>query len=351
MRGFTPAGLGVVVAVCLMLAMRPAFWNLDADGAPEAVAKWLRVFARTFLFALPMYVMVVKVELLTAGARPLIRVAGLAGAVVLGAAVYSTVVRLVMQMPDASVWQWQFAFFVRAAAIGGLLTAIVYFAARERDARRELHRARLARVEIERQATESRLRLLQAQLEPHFLFNALASIKRLYEKEPGGGEAMLRDLDDYVKVATARAGLVEARLAGEFALAESFLAIFKVRMGSRLRVRVSMPEHLASALVPPLMVGTLVENAIKHGIGPRSTGGTVSITARLEGEMVEIAVQDDGVGFRARSGSGVGLANIRARLDALFAGRGGLELASNVDGGVTATLRLPHQLAAQAASA
>jgi sensor histidine kinase YesM len=347
MGGFTPAGLGVVVAVCLMLATRPAFWNLDADRAPEAVARFLLISARTFLFALPMYLMVVKVELLTAGARPLVRIAGLAGAVLLGAAAYSTTA-LVLGLGH---WHWQLAFFLRALAVGGLLTAIMYFAARERDARRELHRARLARVEIEQQATESRLRLLQAQLEPHFLFNALASIKRLYEKEPGGGRSMLRDLDDYVKVATTQARLLETPLAGEVALAESFLAIFKVRMGSRLRVRISMPGNVMSALVPPLMVGTLVENAIKHGIAPRSTGGTVSILARLEGETVEIDVQDDGVGFRARSGAGVGLANIRARLDTLFAGRGGLELASNAQGGVTATLRLPCRFAPRGAPA
>jgi sensor histidine kinase YesM len=90
------------------------------------------------------------------------------------------------------------------------------------------------------------------------------------------------------------------------------------------------------------MVGTLVENAIKHGIGPRASGGGVSITARRAGDCLEVAVADDGVGFRARFGHGVGLANTRARLETLFADAGSLDLSANSGGGVIATIRLPY---------
>jgi sensor histidine kinase YesM len=112
-------------------------------------------------------------------------------------------------------------------------------------------------------------------------------------------------------------------------------------MGTRLRVRIDLPADLDTAQVPPLMLGTLVENAIKHGVGPRDSGGTVSISARRDGGFLEVAVADDGVGFRARSGHGVGLANVRARLETLFGASGALELASRETGGVIATMRLP----------
>jgi LytS/YehU family sensor histidine kinase len=240
------------------------------------------------------------------------------------------------------------AFYIRGLSTGGLLAAILLFAARERDAQRRLHRTRLAQVEIEKQVAESRLRLLQAQIEPHFLFNSLASVKRLYEREPGKGRALLRNMTDYLHLATNGARQKDARLGDEIALARSFLAIFQVRMGGRLRVQVDVPAGLESALVPPLMVGTLVENAIKHGIGPRASGGTLSLSASAREGLLEIGVADDGVGFKARSGFGVGLANIRARLETLFASAGELELATNAEGGITATIRLPHRCAAQA---
>ena len=245
-------------------------------------------------------------------------------------------------------WHYMLAFYIRGLSTGGLLAAILLFAARERDTQRRLHGTRLARVEIDKQVTESRLRLLQAQIEPHFLFNSLASVKRLYEREPGRGRALLRNLTDYLHVATRLARQREIPLGDEIALARSFLAIFQVRMGGRLRVHVDVAANVEFAPVPPLMVGTLVENAIKHGIGPRAAGGSLSISAGSREGVLEIRVADDGVGFRARSGHGVGLANIRARLETLFNGAGELELAANAEGGITATIRLPHRWAGQA---
>jgi LytS/YehU family sensor histidine kinase len=239
------------------------------------------------------------------------------------------------------------AFYIRGLSTGGLLSAILLFAAHQRDAERRMSQARLARVEIERQMAESRLQLLQAQIEPHFLFNSLASVKRLCEKDPGNGRALLRNLGEYLRAARRDGKKREVRLGDEIVLARSFLAIFQVRMGRRLRVRIDVPEDLESALIPPLMVGTLVENAIKHGIGPRATGGTVSLAARHRGGSLEMEVGDDGVGFRARAGHGVGLANIRARLETLFASAGSLELAANAKGGVTAIICIPLRTAPQ----
>jgi len=118
-------------------------------------------------------------------------------------------------------------------------------------------------------------------------------------------------------------------------------------MGDRLRVHVDVPAAIETAQIPPLMLGTLVENAIKHGIGPKASGGTLGLAARRDGDVLEVNVGDDGLGFRSRSGHGIGLANIRARLETLFGSAATLDLAANPGGGVTATIRLPFRLAAE----
>ena len=145
----------------------------------------------------------------------------------------------------------------------------------------------------------------------------------------------------YVKTATARAGKPQSRLGEEIDLARAYLDIFRVRMGARLRVSIDVPAHLENAVVPSLAIGTLVENAIKHGIGPREAGGNLGISARLAEGRLMVEVRDDGVGFQARAGHGIGLANIRAQLATAFEERAVLELSANPEGGVTASLALP----------
>jgi len=345
MRGITPARLGLIAVICIGWHVTNPF--SVHDEFLERAGKVLHNAGIFLISALPMFVLVVRTEIATVRSSPRVRIAALALAVLIGALLFP-LVRWGLRIgslphigrPDA-VWQYSVAHFFKASLMGGLLTTVLYFAARERETERRLQATRLSRVEIDKQMTEARLQLLQAQIEPHFLFNSLASVKRLYEKDPEKGRSLLRNLGNYLRAAISRARLREARLDEEIALARSFLAIFQVRMGPRLRVRVDIPADLEPALIPPLMVGTLVENAIKHGIGPRASGGTVSLTARRHGDFIEIDVADDGVGFRARSGHGIGLANIRARLETLFASAASLELTSRFEGGVIATIRLP----------
>jgi two-component sensor histidine kinase len=356
LRGITPLRLAALLAVCVMFAARPTLWNLDPGDLSGGMRRLLKASTIYLLCALPLFVLVVKTEIRTARSAFRVRVAALALVVAVGALAFpaGTAAQRTLggnfdpEKPQAwQSWHYMLAFYIRGLSTGGLLAAILLFAAHERDAQRRLHRARLARVEIEKQVTETRLRLLQAQIEPHFLFNSLASVKRLYEREPEKGRALLRNLTDYLRVATLHARQRDARLGDEIALARSFLAIFQARMHGRLHVHIDVPDSLESARVPPLMVGTLVENAIKHGIDPRASGGSVSLFAATQDGVLELGVRDDGVGFKERSGFGVGLANIRARLETLFAGEGSLELATNAEGGVTATIRLPHCCGAQ----
>jgi hypothetical protein len=345
MRGVTPARIGIVALVFFSLHVNnPSF--TDDDFFPR-FGRILFLMGQHVVAALPMLFLVVKTEIWTARSAPGVRVAALALAVVAGSALFAAT-RLGLRfgaLPQigapGSFWEYTLGHFFRALFIGGLLTSILYFAERAREAQRRLHQTQLSRIEIDRQMTEARLQLLQAQIEPHFLFNSLASVKRLYEDEPASGRALLRNLGDYLRAAVRFAKQRETTLGEEIALARSFLAILQVRMGRRLRVQIDLPPVLESALIPPLMVGTLVENAVKHGIGPRGSGGFVSISARNAGEVLEVAVKDDGVGFRVRFGHGFGLANIRARLETLYVGAGSLDLAANAEGGVSATLCLP----------
>jgi LytS/YehU family sensor histidine kinase len=294
-----------------------------------------------------MFVLVVRTEMWTERSSTSTRVVALFLAVLAGAIAFPAVrwalrigIDPLIGIPG-SFWEYAMGHFFKALFVGGLLTSILFFETRERAARRRLHLGRLSRVVIDKQTAEARLQLLQAQIEPHFLFNCLASIKRLYEREPGEGRALLRNLGAYLRTAISRARLRAAPLGEEIALAESLLAIFQVRMGNRLRVRIDVPDDIRSVPIPPLMVGTLVENALKHGIGPRAAGGTISVVARRDGQHVTVAVADDGVGFRTRFGHGVGLGNIRSRLETAFGVAGGLDIAANAGGGVTATLRIP----------
>jgi Histidine kinase/Histidine kinase-, DNA gyrase B-, and HSP90-like ATPase len=350
MQGITPARLGILAALCFTNAAAVHAWNFVYLGFFVAFERFLNTSGAHFIAALPMFVLVVKTEIWTARSSPRFRVGALILAVVVGTASYVALrhgVRFgapVFGIP----WHYSISLIFRGLILGGLLTAILFFMSRERDAQRRYHRERLARVAIEKQIVESRLQLLQAQIEPHFLFNSLASVKRLYEREPDKGRALLRGLTDYLRAATNQAKERENRLDREVALAQSFLGIFQVRMGARLRVAVDVPAELDAAMVPSLMLGTLVENAIKHGIGPRASGGTLSVTARRHGGDLEFSVADDGVGFHGRCGYGIGLDNIQARLETLHGGDARLDLVNNSQGGVTASIRLPYRLAAEA---
>jgi sensor histidine kinase YesM len=296
-----------------------------------------------------MFILVIRAEAWTARSTAARRIGALALAVLAGALMYTAVRYGIRVLQDtiyngALIWEALVGYFVRSLVTGGLLTAILYYSIRERDAARLLHRAHLSRVEVESQLAESRLNLLRAQIEPHFLFNSLASVKRLYERDRSLGRALLGNLAAYLRLASRSSQRREVPLGDEVALARSFLGIFQVRMGARLKVTIDVPREHDAALVPPLAVGTLVENAIKHGLAPRASGGRLSLRARREGDQLVVGIGDDGVGFRAYSGAGVGLANTRARLDTLFGDAGSLELAANPGGGVTATMRLPYRV-------
>jgi signal transduction histidine kinase len=225
-------------------------------------------------------------------------------------------------------------------------TATIHFlqrrASRTAD---ELHRLEARRIALGRENLEARLALMRAQIEPHFLFNALANVKRLCRDDVDAGTTMLRNLSRYLRAAWPQLHDAQSTLAREAELVGAYFAILEVRMGARLRHVIDIPAELARHPFPSMMLLTLAENAIKHGLAPTPKGGTVVVRARATPDRLEVSVADDGVGLAAMpaGGRGIGLANTRARLGALFGSAGSLALASNVPSGVVATLRLPLQ--------
>ena len=196
---------------------------------------------------------------------------------------------------------------------------------------------------IERQFAEARLKLLQAQIEPHFLFNTLANLQALIPSDPARAQLMLGHLNAFLRAALASARKERTTLADEFTLLRNYLEILGIRMGTRLRFRLGLPEPLAGAALPPMLLQPLVENAVKHGLEPKIEGGEVSVDASTEGGALVLRVTDSGLGLdRAGTlGEGSGTSQVRERLRQLFGASAALEIAANAGGGVTASLRLP----------
>jgi sensor histidine kinase YesM len=163
----------------------------------------------------------------------------------------------------------------------------------------------------------------------------------MYRTDSADADRTLARLIDYMSAARAHMRCQEATLGDELALADGYLEIQRLRMGSRLRYEIEVCPELRANRIPPAALLTLVENAIKHGIARRPGGGLLRIAAHRDADWVVLKVCDDGVGFRATSGRGLGLANLRARLLGLYGGEASLRLTGAQQGGVTATMRLP----------
>ena len=190
-----------------------------------------------------------------------------------------------------------------------------------------------------------RLAELQSRIRPHFLFNTLNTAAALVRVDPARAEGVLEDLAQLFRVALAEPGASVA-LDEEIELAQRYLAIEQLRCGARLQLHWDIDEHVGAARVPPLVLPTLVENAVKHGLSPLPAGGQVEIGAEREGDTLLLWVQDNGAGFSGSGGAGVGLANTRARLAALYGPRASLALRAATPRGVRAEVRLPWSEAA-----
>ncbi len=225
------------------------------------------------------------------------------------------------------------------------LAATYYF-----HAKSQLQAAQALADAAQRQATETRLKLLESQLEPHMLFNTLANLRALIGVDPERAQAMLDRMIDFLRATLSASRAPQHPLQAEFDRLADYLALMQVRMGDRLRAELDLPADLAQAPVPPLVLQPLVENAVKHGLEPKRGGGLIRVQAAREGAELVLRVLDTGVGLDAAAhgpaaepGSGFGLAQVRERLATLYGPSASFTLTAGPadSGGTLATLRWP----------
>ena len=227
-------------------------------------------------------------------------------------------------------------------AVIGVLHAVEYY--------RRLREREAQALQLRAQLGESQLEMLRAQLHPHFLFNALNAATTLVYRDPLAADAMLTQLGDLLRHSLRSDLRHETPLREELGFLDRYLGIMRVRFGDQLVVRQRVPEELVDALVPAFVLQPLVENALEHGVSRLEGQGCVEIEAARDGDDLLLAVRDNGAGDAAppRDGGGIGLANTRARLGALYGDRAELRLTPREGGGMEAVLRLPlHHVSMQ----
>jgi len=204
--------------------------------------------------------------------------------------------------------------------------------------------------DVNRQITEARLQALQAQVEPHFLYNTLANVQALTEVDPAQANQMTGHLIQYLRSSLPKMRENTSTIGQEIELVRAYLNILKMRMGERLAFDIDCPADMNSISFPPLMLPSLVENAIKHGLEPQREGGRIDVVVSrvftAAGDRIRVAVKDTGRGLTdapVQAGGGVGLSNIRERLIALYGDQGKLTLESNEPKGVVATIEIPAE--------
>ena len=205
------------------------------------------------------------------------------------------------------------------------------------------------RESLLRQVSEAQMQMMQAQVEPHFLFNTLASVEYLIETDPPRAAAMQRSLIAYLRAVLPqmRENAAITNLGREADMIKSYLDLLKMRMEERLNVDFIMPEGLRSASFPPMMLQSLVENAIKHGLECKAEGGTLHFHAEVAHNKLRVVVSDDGLGFGAMpsNGTGLGLQNIRERLKLIYKENAQMIITPNQPSGVCVTIEIPYELA------
>lgn len=251
--------------------------------------------------------------------------------------------------PGSGAWSdW---FFVddgtnleNAEAIGRAITRRV-------AERRRVEQAAAAQTATEKELTVAKLTLLHAQVEPHFLYNTLASAQYLTRTDPARADEMLGHLIVYLRHSLPRTDDALSTLGDELDRSRAYLEILRIRMGDRLAVQIDVAKELLATPMPPMMLQTLVENAVKHGLEPKQGGGTIWLLGRAQGNSVAVTVADDGRGFgESSSGTGIGLKNVRERLRLLYGTAASLSIVANFPQGVAATLNVPSAPASGAKS-
>lgn len=325
------------------------FWSLDA-----VAAGLLDYYLQCLGYGVAILLAVSLVERVLGRLPPIARPVTVVVAIALGALAGGL---FDIYVHDLGTGYLESARFVgevlRWVVVGAAVVGIYAYQVRAAASAARVHRAAVERVALDRQMLEARLQVMRAQIEPHFLFNSLANVKRLGQSDVVRGVTMLDNLVRYLRAALPQIRASATTLGQEADLVQAYLDVLQIRMGNYLSFAVDVPPPLREHPFPPMMLLTLAENAIKHGLAPSPDAGRIDIRARHEGGALVVSVADTGVGFGGAKtgGTGIGLANTRARLAALYGPEAALDLAANEPRGVVASIRVPLARLAGAAAA
>jgi signal transduction histidine kinase len=329
----------VVAALCVILSLEILFQPglLTLWSVAEVVAAWLAELLDLLAAA--------AVFMITLSLSRTARYPGAASLLAIAAASVAVAAAIAWRQAGGEAVDWRPipGEALRWALLASLLAVADALYRRARRARDDARAIDLARQRQEAQGATAQVQLLQAQIEPHFLFNTLANLRRLGRAAPAEGVAMIDHLLRYLQAALPQMRRSDATLGDELALVTAYLRLLQPRMGDRLRFAVDIPADLQGLAFPPTTLLTLVENAIRHGLDPLPNGGRVTVTAGIAADSLQIDVTDDGVGLGASmaSGTGVGLVNVQRQLRASFGRAAALELLAAAPHGTTARIVVP----------
>ena len=334
--------LTVVTLVALLLStqifFRAGIVELLESG--RLVAGWLQYFAEALACGISMWLAVAAFESLETMHGVTRAVA--TGLVLVGAAFLAECAFLAVVQPPGFFPPWVSIAgdSVRWSLWGGIVHAAQGHARRHARTAMLLARERVEREKADQRRAEADLQLLQAQIQPHFLFNLFAHVRRLYRVGPNDGRRAVERMRAYLREVMDAIGAREATVSNELELVRAYLELMKVGLGDRLSFVIEAASEVMGVRIPPLSVLTLAENAVKHGIAGTARAGIVHVRATREGSVTRIEVRDDGEGLSMTSGSGVGLANTKARLRAMHGAKATLSLDAAPGRGAVAAIEI-----------
>ncbi len=269
----------------------------------------------------------------------------LAIAIVTGVVVGTTFATLISgnyKNVDDEGRQWLIiSSFIYSIIIGCVVSYYFYLIARQREISNQLTLEKLKQAEYERALTENNLKILQAQIEPHFLFNTLSNVIGLIDQRPDDARKMLEHFTHYLRASLSRTREPNTTLEDEMTIVNAYLSIQKIRMGERLNYKITVDETLNATPFPPLLIQPLVENSVRHGLEPEIAGGEIGVEIYKKNNRLTIIVSDTGKGADNLQSDGIGLKNIRERLSSLFPDGASIEIRANRPKGLKTTLQIP----------
>ncbi len=231
---------------------------------------------------------------------------------------------------------------ISSIVLGYYLTGTFVFIAHHQTAEMMFVKEKIKRQTIEKKVAEMSIKMLQAQIEPHFLFNTLSITRSLLDINMEKGKQMLEDLNEYLQALLLKARQETTTISQEMDIIRAYLNIFKIRMGDRLAYTIDISDKLEDHPFPSMLIQPIVENAIKHGIEMNVEGGIISISACRQEDLLKVEICDTGSGLGEMGSSGFGLANIRERLNALYGERGRLFFEENTPSGLKVVIEVPY---------